>query len=112
MRQRSFFHLIARRWRAERERRPYMAAILTLLTLNLGFLVWSYTDASTLAEEAPQELNASAIVLQSQEEGLRHEAQALAQAQALAAARAKPAVLPDMLVEYESAPAKEIPPER
>lgn len=111
MPKRSFFTLMARRWHAERARQPHLPAVLTLLVLNLAYFAWSQAPSATQTDSPPQ-INPNAVVLLSPEEGQRREAKAQAQVLEQAAARAKPAALPDMLVEYESTPAKEIPPER
>ncbi|MDH4480837.1 MAG: hypothetical protein QE283_13265 [Rhodoferax sp.] len=97
---------LSRRWRAACARRPWLPALLVLLALNSGYRVWSQAALASDAERAPAELNPASIVLLTPEEGQRR--QALAQT----AARAKAAPAPDMLVEYEAVPAKEIPPER
>jgi len=97
-----FFRL----WRAACAERPWLPALLTLLALNVGFRVWSQATLAPEAERAPVELNAASIVLLSPEEGQRR------QAMAQNSARIKAAPTPDMLVEYETVPAKEIPPDR
>ena len=94
------------RWQAARAHRPWLPALLLLLALNLGYFVWSHSASASGSERPPAELNATAIVLLTPEEGQRR------QLQAQAAARIKSAPLPDMLVEFEAAPAKEIPPDR
>jgi len=97
---------VARRWRAACERRPWLPSMLLLLVLNAGYWVGSQGAVAPESEPPPVEVNSASIVLLTPEEGQRREA--LAQA----AARSKAAPAPDMLVEYEAVPAKEIPPDR
>jgi hypothetical protein len=98
------------RWRTARADRPWLPTAVTLLVLNLAYFAWSQGAAVPASERVPQDFNASAMVLLAPEEGQRREAQAQAKAQAAARTRAAP--LPDMLLEYESTPAKEVPPDR
>ena len=105
MRNRSFITPLLRRWHAERAERPWLPGVLVLLALNAAFFVWSH-GAEAEAERPLPELNAASIMLLTPEEGQRR--QVLAQA----AARTKSAPAPDMLVEFETTPAKEIPPDR
>ena len=95
-----------RRWRAASAQRPWLPAMVVLLALNGGYRVWSQTALASDIERPQIELNPASVVLLSAEEGQRR--QALAQA----TVRTKVAPEPDMLVEYETVPAKEIPPER
>ncbi len=106
MRNRSFLTPLLRRWHAERAQRPWLPAALLLLALNAAYFAWSRGAAAADGERPPLELNAGSVTLLTPEEGQR--LQALAQA----AARTKAAPAPDMLVEFEAAPAKEIPPDR
>ncbi len=96
------------RWQAARAHRPWLPALLLLLVLNLGYFVWSQGASATGSERPPAEVNATSIVVLTPEEGQRRQAQAQAQAQV----RTRAAPAPDMLVEFEAAPAKEIPPDR
>jgi len=108
----SVFTPLADRWHSARTHCPWLPAVLTLLALNVAYFAWSH-GAPAASERAPSDFNASAMVLLTPEEGQRREAQAQAQAQAQAArAKAAPVPVPDMLVEYETTPAKEIPPDR
>ena len=106
MRNRSFLTPMVRRWHAERAQRPWLPAALLLLALNLGYFAWSQGAVAAEGERMPAEFNASSVVLLTPEEGQRR------QVQAQAAARIKSAPAPDMLVEFEATPAKEIPPDR
>ena len=108
MRNRSFITPLLRRWHAERAQRPWLPAALVLLAINGAYFAWSRSAAASDGERPLPELNAASIVLLTPEEGQHR--QALAQAQA--AARNKSAPAPDMLVEFEATPAKEIPPDR
>jgi hypothetical protein len=115
MAKRSFFTSsllapMAVRWHAARAARPWLPTVVTLLALNLAYFAWSQGVPVPTSERVPQEINPSAMVLLTPEEGQRREARAQAQTQA--AARAKTAPVPDMLLEYETTPAKEIPPDR
>lgn len=110
MRKRSFFTPafltpLAHRWNAERAQRPWLPGALLLLALNAAYFAWS-RGAAAEGERPLPEVNAASIVLLTPEEGQQR--QALAQA----AARTKAAPVPDMLVEFEATPAKEIPPDR
>ena len=102
----SFLRPIARRWHAERAERPWLPAALLLLVINAAYFAWWQGTAASQGERPPPEINSASMVLLTPEEGRRR--QALAQS----AARAKAQPLPDMLVEFETAPAKEIPPDR
>ena len=111
MRKRSFFtssflRPISRRWHAERAERPWLPAALLLLAINAAYFAWSQGTAASQGERPLPEINSASIVLLTPEEGQRR--QVLAQI----AARAKAVPVPDMLVEFETAPAKEIPPDR
>jgi hypothetical protein len=108
MRNRSFITPLLRRWHAERAHRPWLPAALVLLALNAAYFAWIRGAAAVDGDRPLPELNAASIVLLTPEEGQQR--QALAQAQA--AARNKSAPAPDMLVEFEVTPAKEIPPDR
>ena len=104
----SFLTPISRRWQAERAGRPWLPAALVLLAINGAYFAWSRSAAASDGERPLPEFNAASILLLTPEEGQHR--QALAQAQA--AARNKSAPAPDMLVEFEATPAKEIPPDR
>jgi hypothetical protein len=106
MRNRSFITLLLRRWHAERADRPWLPTALLLLALNAVYFAWSRGAVGPEGERPLPELNAASIVLLTPEEGQYR--QALAQAQS----RTKSAPAPDMLVEFEATPAKEIPPDR
>jgi hypothetical protein len=106
MRKPSFLTPLLRRWHAARADRPWLPGALVLLALNLGYFAWSQGAAAPAGERPPADVSASSVVLLTPEEGQRR------QLQAQAAARIKSAPVPDMLVEYEAAPAKEIPPDR
>ena len=108
MRNRSFITPLLRRWHAERAQRPWLPAALVLLAINGAYFAWSRSAAASDGERPLPEFNAASILLLTPEEGQHR--QALAQAQA--AARNKSAPAPDMLVEFEATPAKEIPPDR
>lgn len=108
MRKTSFLRPLSRRWHAERAQRPWLPAALVLLALNGAYFAWSHSAGASEGEPLPPELNAASVLLLTPEEGQRRQAQAQAQT----AARAKSAPEPDMLVEFEAAPAKEIPPDR
>jgi len=102
----SVFTPLSRRWHAQRVGRPWLLAALVLLAINGAYYAWSHSAGPPEADRLPPELNAASIVLLTPEEGQHR--QALVQAQA--AARAK--IAPDMFVEFEATPAKEIPPDR
>lgn len=104
----SVFTPLSRRWHAKRAGRPWLPAALVLLAINGAYFAWSGGADASGGDRPPPELNAASIVLLTPEEGQHR--QALAQARA--AARAKTAPAPDMLVEFEATPAKEIPPDR
>lgn len=104
--QSSFLMPLTRRWQAERAARPWLPAALLLLAMNVAYFVWSRGAAASEGERPLSEVNAASIVLLTPEEGQRR------QAEAQLAARAKVLPTPDMLVEYEAAPAKEIAPDR
>lgn len=108
MRNRSFLTPLVRRWHAERAQRPWLPAALMLLALNAAYFAWSRGAAASDGERPLPEFNAASIELLTPEEGQHR--QALAQAQAAAHKKSAPA--PDMLVEFEATPAKEIPPDR
>ena len=108
MRNRSFITPLLRRWHAERAQRPWLPAALVLLALNAAYFVWSRGASAAEGERPLPDVKPASIVLFTPEEGQHR--QALAQAQA--AARNKSAPAPDMLVEFEVTPAKEIPPDR
>ena len=102
----SVFTPLSRRRHAQRAGRPWLLAALVLLAINGAYFAWSLGAGASGGDPAPPELNAASIVLLTPEEGQHR--QALVQAGA--AARAK--IAPDMLVEFEATPAKEIPPDR
>ena len=104
----SFFRPLSRRWQAANTSRPWLPAALVLMAINGAYFAWSQGAGASEGDGPPPELNAASIVLLSPEEGQRRQAQAQAQT----AARAKTTPAPDMLVEFEAAPAKEIPPDR
>jgi len=108
MRNRSFLTPLVRRWHAQRAQRPWLPAALLLLALNAAYFAWSRNAAASAGDRPLPEINPASIVLFTPEEGQHR--QALAQARA--AARSKSAPGPDMLLEFEATPAKEIPPDR
>ncbi len=106
MRPTTFLKSLSRRWYAVQALRPWLPIALVLLALNTGYFAWSQGAGASPGEALLPEFHAASIVLLTPEEGQRRQAQALAQA------RTKAAPPPDMLVEFEAAPAKEIPPDR